>query len=142
EGYAPGDIVTVSDDFARDPTTGVRSLTARPAIIIRHAYNPGGARPNSKEPEPPVGEVELMFVATNRVYAYSPSALVSSYTSGTKTITVAEHEYSESSEDPDVMHFSAGDAIRIIEVDPDDPTNPLTWTRNISSIAGNDIVHD
>jgi hypothetical protein len=151
DDLAPGDIVNVTDSFARDPDTGHRLVSNRPAAIVRHAFNPGGARPN-RATEAPVGEVELMFVDSNRIYAYSPSALVdSTYTSGSYTagydatnqiIRVKQHEYSESSEQVDGSRFGASDAVRIIEVDPEDSTSPLTWTRTLTAVSGDDLTHD
>jgi hypothetical protein len=151
EDLAPGDIVNVSDRFARDPDTGRRVISNRPAVIIRHACNIGGLRAGDIS-EPMVGEVEVMFIDTNRIYAYSPSALVDStensgtYTAGydatNKTIRVKQHEYSEASEEIDGSRFGAGDAVRIIQVDPQDSTSPLTWTRTLTAVSDSDLVHD
>ena len=138
---APGDIVNVTDRFARDPTTGIRGVSGRPGAVVAHRSNPGGARPD-KSVAPIVGEVELMFIETNRIYAYAPSALVASYAESSLILTCEAHAYSEASESVDAARFAAGDAIRIVEVDPADPASPLTWTRNITSVSGNDIVHD
>lgn len=135
----PGQIVSVTDSFARDPDSGERSFSSRPAIVIRVQNE---VRTQENEQVEFVGEVELMLTRGNRFFAYAPSALVGSYDSGTKTLTCAAHTYSESSEPADAENFAADYAIRITEVDPDDPANPLTWSRGVTSVSGNDIVHE
>lgn len=143
ESIAPGDIVTDTDAFARDPSTGIRSVTNRPAVVVSVSTTYGGRQPDSDKPVDMVGEVDLMFVDTNRIYAYAPSAYLegANYDSG-NTLTVNAHEYSEGSETTDYERFAAGYAIRITEIDPADPATALTWTRNITSRTGAAITHD
>lgn len=139
---APSDIISLTDNFARDPSTGRRKVIGRAAVIVATSTSLGGARPEGLKPDDMVGEVDILVVDTNRIYAYAPSALLKSYASSTKKITLKEHEYSESSEDDDVDHLPVSGAIRITEVDPADPSTALTYVRTISSKSGNDIVHD
>jgi hypothetical protein len=42
---APGDFCTISDNFARDPTTGARRLSSLPALIVNHWFDFGGFDP-------------------------------------------------------------------------------------------------
>lgn len=145
----PGDIVKVTDKFARDPTTGRRIVSSRPGIVISHRYSPGGARPDGST-APIVGEAELMFIETNRIYAYGPSALVDStantdgftggYNPTTKTIRCVEHAYSEVSELADAGNFASGDRVTVHEVDPASPGSALTWVANVVSVSGNDVT--
>ena len=154
EQLAPGDIVTVTDAFARDPLTGNRGITARPAFVTRVWYSPNGM----------TGEVDLLFIDVHRGSELSPAAQVdesvtgggftAGYNSGTKTIRLREHAYSNSiflqtrrgtvawEEADDATNFVAGDAITIVERDPSNTAAPLTWDRNIVSVTGNDVVHD
>ena len=140
EGYSVGDIVLVTDPFARDPSTGQRGMVARPAFVTRHAYSLGGWTPESREASAPVGEVDLFFIDIDRHQVYGPGATLFSYNAGTSTITCDAHGCSESSEAADATHFSAGRKIRIIERDPADPAAPVMWDRTVASQTSNNIV--
>jgi hypothetical protein len=95
EGYSVGDIVTVTDKFARDPVTGRRQIAARAAIITRIWYSPGDKL---------TGEVELMFYDAHRGELYAPSAQVdetagaggfgAGYNSGTNTLRCYAQKFS------------------------------------------------
>lgn len=141
EDVAPGDVCTISDNFARDPDTGARGLTNKPALVISHRVDWGGYEIDTGSVAPPSAEVELVILPLVNVTAYSPCAEVNAqatnggYNSGTATLTFQSHAHSESSESVDVSHFSAGDKVRIIEIDPDDSASPLTWTRTIDSVS-------
>lgn len=146
EGIAPGDVVLVTDRFARDPVTGARGISARPGLITRHTYTLGGATPG--EPQnirQMVGEVEIHFLEASRIYAYAPSGRIddtysigtftNGYSSSTSTIRIQDHAYSESSEAIDSTRFVAGDKVVITELDPSDPGTVVTWKRTILSTA-------
>lgn len=145
---APGDIISVSDSFARDPTTGIRRLSSRPGIVVSHKYNPGGATPGGTT-APIVGEVELMFIETNRIYAYSPSALIdhtatvgsfaAGYDDTNRGIRTVPNAYSEASEPIDAANFAADDGIIIHEIDPANPALALSWFTAISYVDETDI---
>lgn len=148
---APGDIISVSDSFARDPTSGVRVVGNRPGIIVSHKVNPGGATPDGST-APIVAEAEVMFIESNRVYAYGPSAQIDNtvstggfdagYDNGNLTIRTVSHAYSESSEPIDAASFAAGDEIVIHEIDPSNPGSLLSWTVTIVSVSTTDIEID
>lgn len=147
ERLAIGDDVIVSDNFARDPDTGRRRVIARPGIIIKHHYNPGGPEPGaSDKPRDMTGGVEIMFLPLLRVGPYVPTAQVDhaatggGYDDATHTITTTAHTHSPSSTTADASWMSAGRKVRIVEIDPADPAAPLSWDRIVSSQTGNAIV--
>jgi hypothetical protein len=141
EDVAPGDLVTITDSHMRDPATGLRGVTAKPAMILscRHGWGGGG--------EDMFGEVDLLFLDVDRVTIYSPAALISSYAAdtpiaGQSTITCAQNEFSETTDTlDDAEHFEAGDAVRIIQQDPASGSAD-TDIANVVSQSGNDIVLD
>lgn len=146
EGYAIGDIVTWTDEYARDPDTGARGVVTRHGIITRHRYSLGGPNVNSDSVDPQGGDVDLFSLDVNRNGAYVPCAQVDDtetnggYTDATKTLICYEHKYSRNSEAVDASHFVAGDKVRIVEIDPSDPAAPLQWERTIDSVSSNSIV--
>lgn len=146
EGYSVGDVVTVTDEFARDPSTGVRGIGGRPAVITRHWYNPGGWAPGSRDASPMAGGVDLFFLDLDRINLYGPGAIVddtqanAGYNAGTFTLTCYAHKCSESSESADATQFPAGYMIRIIERDPANPASPDYWDREVASQTGNTIT--
>lgn len=146
ESLAPGDIVDVTDSFARDPDDGTRGITSRPAIVIGHRYQlsaPQNARLHFQ------GEVDLMFTRGNRVFAYGPCAEVddtqsaggfdAGYNSSTRELWTYDHKHSESSEAIDASHYGAGYVCEIVEIDPSNPASVTSWTRTVESISGNKI---
>lgn len=151
EGYAPGDIVTVTDKFARDPSTGRRIISARPGIITRHQYSLGGANPGDPSSvRGMTGEIDVAFLDLNRIGPYAPSASIddtytsggytNGYNNGTLTIRCKVHEYSEAAESIDASNFAIGDKVVMTEIDPAAVASPITWTRTISSVSSSDIT--
>jgi hypothetical protein len=162
---AVGSVVLFSDEFARDPATGIRGITARPAIITKHRWNPGGLAPGSDKPDPPGGEVEMFFTDANATLSdalYAPAADLddtattggfdAGYADGTRTIRCYAQRYTQTTEyeingtpvlveeNADATFFAAGYKVRIIERDPVDPLSPTMWERVVESQSGNDIV--
>jgi hypothetical protein len=152
EQIAPGDIVTVSDSFARDPATGLRGIFVRPGMVLRVRYNRGGAQPGSPRGIAAQGEVDVMYSPDGARFAnYSYAATVdetvsgggfsSGYNSGTLTLRCKAHDNSETSEAVDASRFVNGDKIVIIERDPANAASPLSWSRTVTGTpVGNDIV--
>jgi len=148
---APGDIVSVSDNRVRDPATGKRKITARPGLVVRARSQLGGPVPGKPgETTPQSVEVDVVFLAVNRVAAYAPAAEVddtagaggfsAGYNSGTSTLRCYAHKHSESSESADAANFFASDKILIVEIDPAGGGVPISWTRTIQSVSSNDIT--
>lgn len=169
EGLAPGDIVLVTDAFARDPATGIRGISSRAAIVTRIRYNPGGPQPGDPSSiTPPQGEVDLFFLDLHRSSLYAPCAQVddSKITDGfsvgwnvsTRTLQVYQHQHSFApsrsvvqgthtsiqllGEAIDASRFAANDRIRIVQIDPDVPTTALSWQATILSVSGSQIAID
>ncbi len=165
EGLSVGDIVLFTDEFARDPATGTRGISARPAIVTMHKWGIGGAQPDSDSTSPMGGEVELFFTDVNPTLQsapYAPAADVDytavtagydyGYSSSELKLRCFAHHYSQTVdgllnglpieiEDAyDASHFVAGHKIKIIERDSPDPTNPIIWERTVASQTGTDIV--
>lgn len=151
EQLAPGDVVTVSESFARDPATGRRGISARAALVIRVRYNRGGAQPSNPRGIPAQGEVDLMFGPDqSRPAPYSYAATVdetvsgggfsAGYNAGTLTLRCKTHDNSESSEARDASRFVSGDKILIIERDPSNPASPLSWQRTVNGTPVNDDI--
>lgn len=143
---------TITDEHVRDWATGQRGVTGRPALIVGHWYDWGGAEPGEDGPprvRTPMGEVELLMYPAN-TGVYAPCAQIDDTAGnagyddggggGPYVLTCYAHKHSESSETADAARFVAGDAIRIIEIDPADSAAPTTWTRTVASQSGNTIT--
>lgn len=159
EQLAPGDIVTVEDNFARDPLTGERGVNSRAAFVTRVAYTPGAPSPDpGSKPSNIDGRITINFLDTQRGQTYAPAADVDNtaagagYNAGTKTLTCYAHHYSHEvtipyaygtiylSEEADATYFPAGSKVNVIERDPSNPASPLTWSDTVVSQTGNTIV--
>lgn len=163
EQLAPGDIVTVDDNFARDPLTGVRSVNSRAGFITRISSTPGGPTPQpGGKPNDIGGSITINFLDTQRGSVFSPAADIddtagsggysAGYLAAGPTLRCYETHYSHIitfhkargtiyiNEAADASHFVAGDKILIVERDPADPASPTYWERTILSVSGNDIT--
>ena len=134
---APGDHCVVTDSFARNPATGLRSISARVGLIVAHRYmwpHNGGEL---------MGEVDVIFPDFDSVPVYSPSAQIDNGaanagyaadtpSAGKSTITFEAHEFSKSSAAVDISHFAANDLVYIYEVD--DTAAATSWTATIESV--------
>lgn len=147
EGFGVGDAVLITDEFARDPATGVRGVSVRVGFVVKHGYDPGGPSwSKGQDARPMAGEVEVCFLDLQRGAIYAPCAQVddtqanSGYNAGTFALTCYANKHSESSESADAANFDAGDKIVIVEMDPDDPASPTYWERTISTVVGNVIT--
>lgn len=145
EGYAVGDTLLVTDEFARDPDTGLRGVAARPGIIITHRWSLGGAGQNGAVADM-LGEVEIMFRDLLRVAPYVPTATVddtstnSGYVVGTKVLTLYAHKHSKSSESADASHFTSGMKVKLVQIDPSDPAAAATHDDTVASQTGNTVT--
>lgn len=123
EGVAPGDLATVSDNFVRDPTTGARGISAKPAIILAH-------RTGWMSDGEMYGEVDLLISNLDNTTVYSPAMLMTDQgangggydsaaeTGGNAVLYVETHAYSDSTEDDDALSFEVNDIIDINQIDP------------------------
>lgn len=138
EGCAPGDHALVTDLHARDPATGARGITGKPALIVGHRYR------WPQNGSDPYGEVDLLFVDLDNYPVYAPSAQIDqgaanagyaadTPSAGKSTITFEAHEFSKASAAVDISHFAANDLVYIYEVD--DTAAATSWTATIESVT-------
>ena len=164
EALAIGDVVLVDDSHARDPITGLRGLSARPALVVKHRASPGGLT-DGDGVTPPGGEVTLLFssvASTLQGATYAPSADIDSsysaagYTAGYNASLPAIYcrasQYSQSveyyvngypvldDEAADATHFDVGDVVEIVQRDPYNTASPLSWQRTVTGQSGNAIT--
>lgn len=143
EDVTPGDFVTISDNFARDPATGTRGLSSKPGLVTRTSFDWGGFDDTGKREAH--GSVDILVLPLSNIGAYSPCAELDETApgggyDGVDTITVKLHEHTESSETTDPDWFAEDESVRIVEIDPADPATPLTWVRTVNAINGADLV--
>lgn len=145
-GIAPGDTVTFTDDDVRDLTSGEMGIDNRACICLSSSHNyghEGGAL---------FGEVQLLLTDEDRTYPLAPCVEVDTdftdtvdglsftdgYAAAGPAIKVKEHAHSRSTDALDITHLSAGDKVRIVEVDPTDPASIDAWDRTILSVDTTD----
>lgn len=152
---APGDVVLLTDLFARDPETGLRGLSARPALVTKIRWSLGGGDVSGST-QPQGGEIDLLFSDLNpaRFAPYVPAAMVNDlysvgsydhgYLSSGPTLRLLTNRFTETTDTGgrDAGYFNPGDNIIIIERDPADPDAPVKWSRTIaaSGVSGDDIT--
>lgn len=153
EGPTVGDQVIVTDAFMRDPSTGQRGVTARPGVITRTRYNPGGPTAGSDAVTGMSGEVDILFVDQHRYGVFAPAAEIDNtyndlgftagYKAATFEIVLVPHAYSETTEATDASYFKQGDRIAITVLDPNVPSlTGVAWSRNVISVTGNVLALD
>ncbi|HET6613676.1 MAG TPA: hypothetical protein VFG83_16870 [Kofleriaceae bacterium] len=110
-GISPGDIVSISDDLARNPQSGARGMIQEPATVLHvsHQY-PGRGRGA-------YGEVTVIFTEEGaRLFPMAPSARILAYDEVTKTVTLDVDGYSRGLDPADVTYFETNDKVRIFEL--------------------------
>jgi hypothetical protein len=136
---APGDTATLSDDLVRDPASGERGVSGRACIVLSSFHDYG------HEGGTMAGEVTLLLSDEDRTYPLGAAAVVdTTYTSGLYTngydstnlrLKLKLNSYTRAATDEDdVTFFAASDAVRVIELDPADPTSHDAWSRTIASV--------
>jgi hypothetical protein len=151
EDVAPGDIVSVTDRFARDPATGLRGMTGQAGLIVAHRWTPGGRDPGDPSSVIPMeGEVDIALIDLD-VFAWSPAAMVDDtantegFTAGydpsvPPAIRCKTNEYTLAADGVrDTDYFAVNDEITIVEVDPAGGSSQ-SWDRTIVSIIDNDLT--
>ncbi len=129
----PGDLVSVTDNYLADPVDGTRGVSSKPMVVLAAGFRWADG----------VGKVKLLFnpeLDSTRFGLWAPSARISSYNNGTKTLTCAAHTFSSTGEAVDASNFSAGNKVRIIEESPSNVASPTTYLDTVVSVSGNDIV--
>lgn len=150
-----GDVVLLTDTFARDPETGLRGLSSRPALVTKISYTFGGADVGGGT-TPIIGQVDLLFSDQNpekQGAPYVPAAMVNDlysvgsydhgYLSSGPTLRLYANRFTETTDTGgrDSSYFNPGDSVIIIERDPEDPDDPVKWSRTIAaSGVANDAI--
>jgi hypothetical protein len=128
--FTPGDLVTLTDNRVIDPRTGTRGVTEMPCWVLSKSFNWTTG----------VGRVTLAFspeLDSTKVPAWAPSALVTGYVDGTKTLTCSAHQFSGSSDAADASYFPAGSKVHVYKLDVASPTE---YFDTVASQTGNTIV--
>jgi hypothetical protein len=140
---APGDTVTISDDMVRDPDTGARGIANRAGIVlsVSHDYGHEGGTLH--------GECTILIGDEDRTYSLSPAVEIdTSYTSGLYTngydstnfrLRIKTNSFSRSTDGADITNLDDDDKVRIVELDPADPTAPDAWSRTLAG-SGSGVV--
>jgi hypothetical protein len=135
---APGDTAALSDDVVRDPASGERGIANRACVVLStfHDYGQGGGVMS--------GEATLLLSDEDRTFPLGPAAEVDTgYTSGLYTdgydstnfrLALKAHSFSKATESVDATHFDAADLVRVVEMDPADPSTIDAWSRVVASV--------
>lgn len=151
EKLYPGAVVKVTDNFMRDPSTGLRGVTERAAIVLRLRYDFGGWEFDSSDARPMYGEVDLLFFDTDEAKALGASAVVDTsfssggYTNGwdgASTLRTVAREFAASDESVDHASIAVGDEVSVIEINPDDPAAALSWNGTVTYSTSQYIALD
>lgn len=157
----PGDIVTVTDTFARDPISGERGIIERPAMVTSTSYTMGGFTSSGKDTQS--GRITLNFFDVQRGQNFAPAAQVdetyssggfsAGYNSATSTLRCHANKFGTSgltyllsgrrvvvNQDHDATYFDDGDKVLIVEIDPANPASPTYWERTILTQSSDDIT--
>ena len=117
-----GDIVSATTRWAFDTATGQMGVTAKLGIIM------GWDRPLGNQG---CDYLDVMLI-DEALGVIAPSALATSWVSGTKTLTFADTDlFHGAADSTDLDHFEAGDYLRIIQWHTPTPT---VWEATISSV--------
>ena len=153
EQLVPLTIVAYTDPHLRNPDTGLRGVTAWPAIVLGSSFDWGGVQTGiDGKPQivPPSGEVTLMLRPRIVSGYYSPAVKVddtagsggfsAGYSAALPGFKVYEDTFNDGATTKDASYFAANDYIRIIEIDPSVAASPTTWTAQIASVTSTEIT--
>lgn len=124
---APGDSVSVTDNYLVDPATGSRG-----------AFLYGWVLDTDFDLATGEGRVRIVFLPERppRAYRFAPSARVDEnaasggYNAITKTLTTIQNEFSPSGASGDALSFVPGDKVHIYALDE---SAPLEWFDTVSA---------
>lgn len=137
---APGDTVTLSDDYCRAPDTGSRGITSRPCTVISVDHSFG----IDSTGQGYFGSVTLMYTEEDRLFPLAPACEHANVTTGSYTngwdaagsgLLVQQHAFSISTQSNDSSHLAVDDAVRVTELDPADPASADSFTDTVASIT-------
>jgi hypothetical protein len=138
-----GAVVKVSDNFMRDPSTGIRGVVERSGIVVGISYDFGG-RELTGDVRSAVGEVVVLMSDEDDGKDLCPGMMVDytfntgGYTGGydgSQTLKIIPKSFAASSSADDIAAFSVGDEVTIVEVNPNDPAFAIQIDATISAIG-------
>lgn len=145
-----GAVVKVSDNFMRDPSSGIRGVVERSGIVVRLRYDFGG-RELGGDVRNAVGEVTILMsdeddgkdlcAAAVVDYTYTAGGYTNGY-DGVQTLRTVAREFAASSSATDVESFTAGDAVSIVEINPNDPAAAISINANVTVVITPYIAFD
>jgi len=140
---APGDTVSFSDSFVRNPTSGRRGVQSRGATVLSTSWNLGvsaGAQTAN-------GTIEVLFTEDDRYFQLAPSVATDANFSGglwsgglnlaTGQLALLNHEYSLTTDPEDGLSFKVGDKVRVTQRNPSNPSGGVSFEDQIASIGIN-----
>lgn len=136
---APGDTVSFSDRFTREPATGKRGTSSRGGTVLSTTWNMGVSNGGQQYN----GTAEILFSEDDRAFPMAPALMHAHYTSGTfiagwspftRKLAVEDHGFSVATDPDDISRFSVGDTVTITMRDPDDPNTGASFQDTISGI--------
>lgn len=136
---APGDSVTVSDNWVRDPSTGARSVSNRPGTVIGVRTQFGIAGGGEY-----FGEVDILYTEEDRMFPLAPSmehvatndgSFTAGWDAAATELAVYQNRFSEAATEDDSAAFAVNDAVRVCEIDPSDPSAAASFVDTIASIT-------
>jgi len=133
QGVKVGDIASITDSHARDPSTGIRSISGKPGRILQHKHCFGG---HGKKM---LGEVAIAITAVEDEAIYSPCGYVASYSD--PNLTLEAHAHTTSSEAVDASFFSDADEVIVIERDPAVAASAQSWQVAVSGTPSGNVVN-
>lgn len=146
---SPGDIVSITDSFVREPSTGARGVSSMVGLVISHSFDWGGREPGGSV-RPQGGEVDVAVYPRIRIADYSPAGEIDdTYTTGTFTdgysssttqIRLKDHAFTLTTDGVDASYFLANDEVTIYEIDPLTPGSPRSWNRTVTVVSGSTIT--
>lgn len=145
-----GAVVKVSDNFMRDPSSGVRGVVERSGIVVRLRCDFGG-RELGGDVRNAVGEVTILMSDEDDGkdlcpgmmvdYTYSSGGYTGGY-DGVQTLKIVPKSFAASSSSDDIASFAVNDEVSIVEVNPNDPALAIQINATISAIAAPYVAFD
>lgn len=145
-----GAVVKVSDNFMRDPSSGVRGVVERSGIVVGLRCDFGG-RELTGDVRNAVGEVVVLMSDEDDGkdlcpgmmvdYTYSSGGYTGGY-DGVQTLKIIPKSFAASSSSDDIAAFAVNDEISIVEVNPNDPAAAIQINATISAIVAPYVAFD
>lgn len=137
----PGEVVSVTDNWARDPETGALGVNARAATVLETSWSLG----ISAGPDNANFSATVMYTEEDRTYPVSPCAehdetyasglYTAGYDSTNKRLATKKNQHSLSTDAADCTYFAAGDEVTVFEIDPADPSSADLFSDTVVAVS-------